>query len=236
MILLRGRGLLFVKTHKVGGTSVEVWLSRHLEPGDVATPISPEDEALRSDTLAPLGWRTPLREYGVAELAHLVRHRRPAARLRNHSSIRRIRRVLGDDVVGRLHTWTIERNPWDRLVSRFHWDNPMALDRGATRRDFDRWLRALPPQLVSNSHLYFTPDDRLDVDQVLRYEDLDAELAALSARFDLGPVDLPRAKAGYRPPDEPVTTLLSPAAADHIAFACAREIDLLDYAAPELAL
>jgi len=39
---------IFLKTHKTAGTSIEVFLERHVEPGAIVTPILPEVEGHRA--------------------------------------------------------------------------------------------------------------------------------------------------------------------------------------------
>ena len=47
MILLREYGLLFLKTVKTAGTSLEIALSASADSADIVTPISPVDELVR---------------------------------------------------------------------------------------------------------------------------------------------------------------------------------------------
>ncbi|MER7477408.1 hypothetical protein ABTX60_07095 [Streptomyces sp. NPDC126510] len=45
---MHNAGLIFVRTRKTAGTSVEIALSRHAGQRDIITSKSPRDEALRA--------------------------------------------------------------------------------------------------------------------------------------------------------------------------------------------
>lgn len=55
MIVSHAHKFIFLKTRKVAGTSMEIALSRYVGPDDIVTPISEEDEALRTS----LGYAGP---------------------------------------------------------------------------------------------------------------------------------------------------------------------------------
>ena len=219
MLVLFGPGLAFIKTRKTGGTSVEIWLSEHLGPGDIATPISPVDEELRAHTPAPCNHEQP--PHGADP---------PAAPVVNHSTAREAAAFVGEAAWSELTTFTVERDPWERMVSLYHWrtrnwDHPPP---------FDQFIRERPPEDLSNSHLYMDRRGGLLVDHVLDHADLLGGLAGLAAEVGLPAPDLPRAKSGHRPPEATPERLFSPASRDYIAFACAREVELLGYEPPVL--
>jgi hypothetical protein len=76
VILSHSRKFIFIKTRKVSGTSMEISLSQACSGDDILTPISYEDELIRSD----LGGCLP-QNYGDKNEEHfreLIRTRNPA--------------------------------------------------------------------------------------------------------------------------------------------------------------
>ena len=53
MIASFAHDFIFVKTRKVGGTSLEIVLSSWCAARDICTPITPEDEAIRARLRGP---------------------------------------------------------------------------------------------------------------------------------------------------------------------------------------
>ena len=66
MIVSHEHRFIFVKTHKTGGTSVEIALAEHCGPDDIITPIVEEDEAYRTE----LGFRGPQHTADTAGVGH----------------------------------------------------------------------------------------------------------------------------------------------------------------------
>ena len=63
MIVSHAKKLIFVKTRKTSGTSMEVSLSQVCGPDDIITPISFEDELVRLD----MGGTLPQNYAGLGE-------------------------------------------------------------------------------------------------------------------------------------------------------------------------
>ncbi len=192
MIVSHRHKFIFVKTRKTAGTSLEIALSEHCGPNDVITALSGDDERHRR----ALGFRgaqnvdIPLRRHSPRQLAGVVRHHRIRT-LHNHFAARRIRQAVGPDVWDDYLTFTVERNPFDKAISRYWWstggDEP--------RPSFDEFVLH---RSLSDWPLY-TIGDVVAVDFVLRYERLAGDLETLSDRLGL-PIRLPeqRAKGEHR--------------------------------------
>ncbi|MGA8847818.1 MAG: sulfotransferase family 2 domain-containing protein [Nocardioides sp.] len=182
MIVSHEHRFIFLKTRKTAGTSVEIALSSICGERDIITPITPEDEELRSRT-----GRGP------------QNHQSPPLPLpaTNHSPARKARTIVGEAVWADYTKVTVERNPWDQVVSSYYWaarTNPDA-------PTFDVFVRR--PRVAkladTNARIYRIGGE-LIADRVLRFESLAEDLTQLWDELGLpGQPELPRAKSGVRP-------------------------------------
>ena len=181
MIVSHEHGFVFMKTRKTAGTSVEIALSRVCGPDDVITPVL--EEALRLET----GGRGPQN----FEAPPLER------KAFNHMPVSMVRRMLGRRRFESYFSFAIERNPWDAVVSLYHWHvrdlgEPPAFAAYAASEAVETF--------AAKQQRIYRLDGRVAVDRVLRYESLADELAEVWAGLGLpGSPDLPHAKAGVRP-------------------------------------
>lgn len=101
MIISHRHRFIFLKPRKVAGTSVEVALAEHCGPEDVITPIGAYNPAWDRDRYQAVGRKWP--------------------GLRRHATLAEARRWVGEEVWRSYFTFTVVRNPWDLVVSQYHW-------------------------------------------------------------------------------------------------------------------
>jgi len=92
MIISHKFRLIFIKTVKTAGTSIEVYLSPHCGPGDILTPVQPPIEGHEA------------RNYG---------------RFYNHYSAWGVRQAVPAEIWNNYLKICVERNPWDKTVSQY---------------------------------------------------------------------------------------------------------------------
>lgn len=223
MIISHRHRFVFVKTVKTAGTSIEIMLSQFCGPSDVITAISPEDEAIRRQLGFPgaQNYSIPFRGFGLRDWGRLLLRGRQPTPLANHAAATRIRGCLGGRRWRTYLTFCVERNPWDKVLSLWHFAG-----RPGTLHDF-----IMSPRLTRlSSWRRYTDRDRVIVDRILRYENLQAELQSvidtLGLKWDGA---LPRAKAGFRTDRRPYWEVLTPAEGQRIAEVFAKEIALFNY-------
>lgn len=174
---------VFMKTRKTAGTSVEIALSRVCGDEDVITPVTPDDELLRRAG----GGRGPQNYESPPNLER---------KAFNHMPVSMVRKMLGRQRFESYFSFAIERNPWDAVVSLYHWRY-----RDAAPGSFGDYVNsdAVETFATKNQRIYRIKG-RVAVDRVLRYESLADELAEVWERLHLpGRPDLPHAKSGTRP-------------------------------------
>jgi Sulfotransferase family len=195
MIVSHRHRFIFLKTKKTAGTSIELALSALCDPDDIITPLAqPEDEPLRRG-LAPQNWRrpglVPAAYRGMAEVFNLSRK---VFDFHEHIKAEKARRFLGERVWNAYFKFAVERNPWDRQVS--YWQFKMR-KLGAKPMTLAEFLQ-MPYANLSSANIY-SIDGELAVDHLVRYEHLEADLAAVLLHLGIdATLDLPKAKGEYR--------------------------------------
>lgn len=246
MIISYGNQFIFVKTRKTAGTSVEIALSAVCGDLDIITPISDNDERYRAQS----GGKAPQNfmwnnAYGIKYVARdmfcnykeyikksgITGHT-SSLKLRwyNHMPASRIMDIVGHKTWNQFFTFAIERNPWERVISRYHWDYARNLTGNMDVDQYIKYLASSRPGLLSNWHLYAKGNEIL-VNRVIKYENLKGELAEIG-RDVLGvDISLPeyRAKGNYRGNEKSSADRLSKDSKDVIANLCRNEIERFGY-------
>jgi len=101
MIISHRHKFIYLKARKVAGTSVEVALAQHCGEGDIVTPIGAFNPKWDED-----------------------RYDHPGTRWRGydrHSGLIPVRRRIGRELWHDYFKFAVIRNPWDLVVSQYHW-------------------------------------------------------------------------------------------------------------------
>ena len=187
MIISRGRRYIFVHVPKTGGTA----LSLALEARAMA------DDILIGDTPKARRRRGRLRDL------------KPAGRLWKHSTLADVEGVVSRDEMAAFFVVTLVRNPWDRMVSYYHWLREQGFDHPAVRHakslDFSGFLNH--PETAASHRAW--PYGRYLRDGAgtercsafMRLEHLEQDLAPFEAHLGFRLHPLGRANATVRDPD-----------------------------------
>jgi hypothetical protein len=239
MIISHSRRFIFIKTYKTAGSSLEIALSKYCGKGDILTVLDPPEEALRRSRygIGAQNHERPLRTYGAANLARRFLRGKRLVVYEEHDSAFKVRERIGEEIWNSYFKFACVRNPFDRCVSRYfysrkyEWSHPKE-----TRWDtesIDAFLRFNPDRINENWNLY-TVQDEVIVDFLVRFEQMEADLAVVSARIGLeeniyDEMAAIRAKGGLRPAGTSQEVLLEDRHRTLISILCEKEMVLAGY-------
>lgn len=253
MIISHKYKFIFIKTTKVGGTSLELALNKLCGPEDVFPPHWHPEEGYEARNYQgefdpfPELFKMAQHEKGLSERALNSTRQQWSSRELFHESLPawQLKCRLPASIWNSYYKFTIERNPWDKAISRYYHSKGVFEPKYGKELSMDSWLdyfearisqpwvtKAWGSEAPYNFPRYADPwTDELLVDRICRYEDLDSELKQVFEHVGLPwPGALPRtAKTGYRKDRRPYREVLSDEQAERIAKACAKEIALMGY-------
>lgn len=228
MIVSHQSKFIFVKPKKVAGSSVELFLSKFCGADDIITPLA-EDEELHRLGPSPRNYKSDKLMQGklFKTVGRIIG--RPVFGLRGfrqHTHAWHAKLLLGPEIWDSYFKFTIERNPWDRQVSLYHWHY-----RGrAEPPPFDSFIRNPLRRKISPNYDIYAIGGEVAADFVCHYHRLERDLAAVLERLGLeGPVTLPRAKSGFRKEKKHWREYYTPQTRDLVAGWYRREVEAFGY-------
>jgi hypothetical protein len=229
MIISHEHKFIFLKTKKTAGTSIELALSALCGPGDIITPLTAVDEALRANGRGAQNWRL----HGWWQSPRPLFKRRflkftaEDYGFYNHMPAEEAKALLNDDNAWRSYfKFAFDRNPWDRQVSWYH----HRYRRKDTPPPFADFIYGDRRARINNYEIY-SIGGQPAVDFVGRFETLEQDL-----RHALGQVglklesEMPRAKTNFRPNALPYRDYYDGDTSLIVGDWYKREIALLGYA------
>lgn len=229
MILSHKYKFIFIKTYKTAGTSIETDLSQYVGEFDVVTPIFPPLERHK-----PRNYKfffNPIPELVVTgfDLRSIWKTLRAAVlrdKYYNHIPAYKLQHRVSENIWNTYYKFCVERNPWDKTLSHYHWIN----HNRRKKQKFSGYLKS--GDFCYNSQLYTTKkSEKLLVDRVLRYENINDELADV---FDLLGIPFSgmlntQAKASTRKDKRNYREVFSKSEREIIAKAFKTEIEMHGY-------
>jgi hypothetical protein len=139
----------------------------------------------------------------------------------NHMPAAEVKRLVGADVWNSYYKFTVARNPWDAVISMYHWAGTGTLE------DF---LSSETLALLRKNYSIYAIDGEVAVDRICRFESLAADLGEVYERLDLPlPLELPRAKGASRADKRPYRESFSDEQSQVVRTLFKEEIALLGY-------
>ena len=134
MIISHGRRYIFVHIPKTGGTSMALALEGRAMKDDIMLGDTPKARKRR----------------------RRLKNAQSSGRLWKHSTLADIDGLIDTSDIASLFTFTLVRNPWDRLVSYYHWLRKQSFDHVsvhlARHLDFPRFVSDERTQASLRAH------------------------------------------------------------------------------------
>ena len=164
-----------------------------------------------------------------------VKGMQSSGRLWKHSRLRDIYGLVAQSEIEEFFTFTLVRNPWDRMVSYYHWLRVQGFDHPAValakKLDFSGFLNDDQTQVTMRATPYgHYMQDRDGVercDLFIRLEHLAQDLSPLEAHLDFQLMDIPVVNTSKRNAD--YRTYYTDADAGCVADACSEDIERFGY-------
>jgi hypothetical protein len=225
LIISHEHKFIFFKTRKTASTSVDMALSRHCGDGDVISYLNREDEALKEmlGLRRAQNFHVPARYWTLADATKFVfKGRRP--RYTEHMSASSLKQRLDREAWRSYFKFCVERNPFDKAVSLYYW---RTRDQ-AVKPTLEEFLHSVEETSLSNVGIY-AANGCLQVDYIVRYEQLEVGLKSVAETLGLNGLDLPQAKSGIRKEKAHYRDLMSEESRVIVERVCSKEIELLEY-------
>ncbi len=184
MIISHGRRYIFVHAPKTGGTSLALALEARAMKDDIMLGDTPK----------------------AIKRRHRVKDVQTVGRLWKHSTLRDIEGLVSRAEMEAYFVFTLVRNPWDRMVSYYHWLRAQGFDHPAVTlaksSDFAGFLRA--PSIQSSFRAtpftsYVTDTKGQDLGNLfIRLEHLEEDLPALEQHLGFPLLPLPHENRSRR--------------------------------------
>ncbi|MFK7876167.1 MAG: sulfotransferase family 2 domain-containing protein, partial [Paracoccaceae bacterium] len=169
MIISAARRFIFVHIPKTGGTSMSLALEQR----------AARDDMMLGDTPKALKRRRKLSE----TTAH--------GRLWKHATLADIDGLVTAEQLDQMFCFTLVRNPWDRIVSYYHWLQDQSFDHAAvalaqslTFEDFACHPRIMASFHANSARVYMTDArGQMRASAFVRLENLAEDLAPIEAHL-----------------------------------------------------
>ena len=183
MIISESKKFIFIKSRKTAGSSIQIELSK----------VACDKHDIVTGSVWDFGTEKSDESYGAGRNAHWFQPTHP------HPPIKAIKKWVTDAYWDDYFKFTVVRNPFDLTVSRYHWDRKFKEGKKVTSvEDFRDWVKTGNLRNYDRLWQYAGIGDRLEVDFVIRYENLKADFDKVCGLIGIERTELGNHKSGYR--------------------------------------
>ena len=200
MIISHTHKFIFIKSFKTAGTSVEAELSNICSGSDIVTPMN-DYRHNRDENGVFIHKSMNAEEFIRLDLPNI-----------QHADALTIKNQVTPEVWNDYFKFSITRNPWDRAVSYFYWENRLNPALNPTKKFYHylgipfkelEQLKLLFSDYIKqatwpNNDCFYIIDDQPCTDFVIQYERLSEDYSKVCKKLDLTASMLPRLKGSVR--------------------------------------
>ncbi len=230
MIISHKYKFIFIKTRKTAGSSIQIYLSELCGEDDIVSTIDRPERPYHPRNYRGLYNPIPelLEKKTPAKIARILGRFVTLKKFQSHIKAREVKERIPKEIWDNYYKFTVDRNPWDKVLSHYHFVR-QRYSRYDQNISFEEYLDVA--ELPYNYTKYTDKDNNIIVDRVVRYENLNKELAEVFAQLgvpfegSLGPTE----KSHYRKDRRPYQDVYTPKQKDAVAKLFDQEIEMLDY-------
>lgn len=217
---------------------MEIALSKCCGPQDIITTVGTKDEKVREE----YGFRGP-QNYILHEKLqkigeNLKKHRmlypvykvlKPFYMYYEHMPASFVKKHLDDEIWNNYFKFCFERNPYDKAISSYYWNNRNASN-PPNISDYIKNLKDRPLNRPLSSWYIYSINNEIAVDFVGRFENMEDDLSYIKQKIGLPEdIKLPKTKHNYRKDKGHYSELLDDEARSRIEKICSRELKAFSY-------
>ena len=225
MIISHKHKFIFIKTEKTAGTSIEMALSQYCEDNDIITPLILEDEESRQKYagIGAQNYHVDLSKYTIKDWGKLLIKGKKRT-FYHHIGAREIKQLIEPKIWNSYYKFAFERNPWDKVISWYYWTY-----KKEPRPSLKKFIKSGYAGRVKGWSLY-TINDKIVVDKVGLYENLNEEIQIISKTLGLSrKLKMPHSKSGFRKCKKSYKDILDREDREEIARLFSKEIEHFGY-------
>lgn len=218
---------------------MEIVLSSWCRGSDICSPISPEDELIRfryggramnfcKHSRLEQDYAEAVQQGREDRMKALIdKHGRTKILYKNHMPARQIRDRL-PDLWGDSFKFTIDRHPYEKVISAAYWEYGRASEFG--RKPIDHYIQKYAKSSKTANYPLYTDRGTLIVDEVFRHDEMWEKLEGLAGRLGKTvPRSPPRAKSRFREDTRPAHEILTRSQKSSVQAICTLEFELLGW-------
>jgi len=154
---------------------MEIALSRFCGKADILSPLSKEEEVIRQQFsgLNAQNYRAPLWRYSLYDLLRCTYYHQLKG-FWDHADAKEVKSILPAEVWNSYYKFAFDRNPWDKVLSFYHWSNAQK-----KFRDLEDFLLNGDVNLIS-SFEQLSINGIIAVDKIYKYEELGRSMDELT--------------------------------------------------------
>lgn len=223
MIISHSRNFIFVKTRKTAGTSLQGALATICDEKDIITKTGAIDGPYTPrNYTGPVNpfpyWFAKPRLHNPKRILHRTWE---GERIFDHMYLSELFALKEAQNWRGYFKFCIERNPWDKVVSRYFWKHRER----ENKPDFETFVEN---DYLESDYDMYSLDGEVAVDYVGRYESLAESIAEIGRRLGSPIPELGKSNSGTRKARD-YRSMYTERSHDRVARHFAREIKLLGY-------